>query len=61
VQQLVEKNAQGPDVDFVVVLSLEDHLWSHVLVCPTKSGSFEADIVSRPAQVANFDVVVTIQ
>ncbi len=35
-EKLVQENSQAPDVYFVVVLPLENHLWGHILVCSTE-------------------------
>lgn len=38
--QLEQEDAYCPDIDFVVIGSVLNHLWGHVLVSPTKGLSF---------------------
>jgi hypothetical protein len=47
-QQLVEQDSQGPYVHMVVILCLEEHFRSHVLVCATKGRSFDMNVMSCP-------------
>lgn len=51
VEEFVEEDPEGPDVDGVVVLLLEDHLGGHVLVGATEGLPFGLDVLSGPAKV----------
>ena len=60
-KQLVEKNAECPDIDVVIIFSFEEHFWCHVLVGSTEGCSLHIDILGSPSKIADFDVPVTVK
>lgn len=54
--ELEQQDAQGPDVHFVVVGLLQDHLGGHVLASPAEGAAVLED--GREAEVAQLGVVV---
>ena len=60
-QQFIEKDADGPYIDGVVVLLLEDHLGGHILIGATESFPFHGDVVGGPSQVTDLDVAAVVE
>lgn len=59
-QQLVQKYAQGPDIDSIIVLSFEKHFWCHVLIGSAEGVPFEGDILSYPSEIADFYIGIGV-
>lgn len=58
VHQLVQEDAQGPDVEGVIVRLVLDHFRRHVLKSAAKSISLLICVrLHAPSEVANFDDV----
>ena len=60
-KQFVEKDAKGPNIDVMVVLSFEKHFRCHVLIGAAKSSTFEVDVLGSPPEIAYFDIPVAIE
>jgi hypothetical protein len=61
VEELIEKDAKGPVIDGEVVFLFEDHFGGHVLVGSAEGFAFHLDVVSGPAEVADFDVAGVVE
>lgn len=57
VEELVEEDAEGPDIYSVVIGGLKEHFWCHVLVGSAEGVPLHGDVLSSPAKVADFDIV----
>lgn len=60
-QQLVEQDSKSPDIDFMIILTIEDHLRGHILIGPAESLMNIVDALHHPTQITYFYVVVLIQ
>lgn len=65
--KLIEKNAQRPDIDLVVVGLIRDHFWCHVLKCPAEGvplllhrviETFFSRGLHAPAKIADLEHIV---
>jgi len=61
VNQLIQKDAHGPDIDLEIVLLLVDHFGGHVFVSATEGGPFSVNVGSGPAKVAKFNVHLMVK
>lgn len=59
--QLKQKHAQSPNINFIVVALLQNHFWSHILISPTESRSRRVDLIGGPPKVTKLYVVVLVQ
>ena len=57
---LVEKHSNSPYVDTIVVIWVENHLGSHILISSTECAPLGVYIFSRPTKVTEFDIEILI-
>ncbi len=70
VDEFIQKDTKCPDVEHMIVLSVIDHFWRHILQCSTKSVSLTFIHLSiwvlfhltfaSPAEVTNFEQVILV-
>jgi hypothetical protein len=60
VEELVEEDAQCPDIDFVIIDALKNHLWSHVFIRPTKCCTLLSYVCSRPSEITHLYAVIFV-
>ena len=68
--ELIQKDAKCPHIEHVIVLSMIDHFWRHILQCATESVSLAFVHLSicvlfhltfaSPAEVTNFEQVILV-
>lgn len=61
VNEFIEKNPQSPNINRVVIFFLKDHFGRHIFISSTKSLSFHLNIISRPSQITDLDIIGTIK
>ena len=54
--KFIKKNSQGPNINTIIVLLAVNHLWSHILISSTKSGSFSFHLRSGPSKITKFNI-----
>ena len=60
--QLIEQDAEAPDVHGVVIRLLLQKLWAHVLVCTTEGTHLLVlGSLGRPSEVAELYVVILVE
>jgi len=56
-----QQHPKSPDIHPIVIIALENHLRSHILVSTTECRPLDVDIESTPAEIAQFEVEVVIE
>jgi hypothetical protein len=54
VEDLIQEDAETPDVKCVVMRTVENHLGSHVLQCPAEGGPGLVIAGTTPTEVTEF-------
>ena len=60
-KHFIQDYAQPPDIYFVIIGDVVDHLGSHVLAGSAARVSLEFELGSAPAEVTELDVKVLIE
>ena len=49
--QLVEEDAQSPEIDVIVIRVAKEHFWGHIFIGATESGPRGGDIFCAPSEI----------
>lgn len=59
--KLEQEDPQSPNINSIIIVLLQDHFWSHILVSSTEGRPRGADLIGRPTEIAKLYVKVFVQ
>lgn len=59
-EELIEKNTQGPQINVIVISRSKQHLRSHIFISTAECRAWSVDVLSGPSKIAELDVEMTI-